>query len=87
MWRMSSCCGGDEVTQVDIHGDGMTIGLVGLRQIFDQFYALGLEPNDPIGDQLLAMIKARNYVSRSAEQAYKAALLREYAAFCTEKQQ
>ncbi|MGA9350478.1 MAG: NAC family transcription factor [Anaerolineae bacterium] len=88
MWRMASCCGGsDEVTQVDIRGDGMTIGITGLKAAFEQLYALGLDPDDSIQDELLAMVQARNYVPRSAEEAYKSALLREYAAFCTKKRQ
>jgi len=90
MWRMASCCGGgsDEVTQVDIYGRGLTVGIIGLKAIFEQLYALGLDPDDSIGDELLAMIKdARNYVPRSGEEVYKAALLREYAAFCAEKGQ
>ena len=87
MWRMASCCGGsDEVIQVDIRGDGMTtVGITGLKAAFEQLYALGLDPDDSIQDELLAMVQARNYVPRSAEEAYKSALLREYAAFCAEK--
>jgi hypothetical protein len=70
---------------VDIRGDGRTVGLVGLEAAFEQLYALGFGPDDPIQDELLAMVKARNYVPRAAEEAYKAALLREYAAFCAKK--
>ncbi|MDH7486572.1 MAG: hypothetical protein QHJ81_09905 [Anaerolineae bacterium] len=87
MWRTAGCCAGDgQVTQVDIYGNGLTVGIVGLKAAFEQLYALGLDPDDSLGDELLAMVKeARNYVPRSAEQAYKAALLREYAAFCARK--
>lgn len=88
MWRMASCCGGsDEVTQVDIRGDGMTVGITGLKAAFEQLHAMGRGPDDSIQDELLAMVEARNYVPRSAEEAYKAALLREYAAFCAKKGQ
>ena len=49
MWRMASCCGGgDDVTQVDIRGDGVTTGIIGLRAAFEQVYALGLDPDDSI---------------------------------------
>ena len=86
MWQMASCCSGsDEVTQVDIRGDGMTVGITGLKAAFEQLHAMGRDPADSIQDELLAMIQARNYVPRSAEEAYKAALLREYAAFCAKK--
>ena len=88
MWRAAGCCGGDTgITQVDIYGNGVTVGIVGLKEAFEQLYALGLEPNDAVQDELLAMIKAQNYVPRSAEGAYKAAILREYAAFCAKKDQ
>ena len=88
MWRMASCCGGDsDVTQVDIHGNGMTVGIIGLKATFEQLYALELDPDDSIQDELLAMVKARNYVPQSAEEAYKAALLPEYATFCAKKDQ
>jgi len=88
MWRMASCCGGsDEVTQVDIRGNGMTIGITGLKAAFEQLYALGLGPDDSIQGELLAMVQARNYVPQSAEEVYKSALLREYAAFCAKKDQ
>jgi hypothetical protein len=82
MWRMSNCCGGDDITQVDIQGDGTTIGLAGVRQAFQELYAAGVAPDEKAGEQLLAMIKRRNHVPQSAESLYKAALLREYAAFC-----
>jgi len=87
MWRTSCGCGEEGITQVDVYGNGMTVGLDGLRQAFQQLYAIGLGPDDAVGDQLLAMIKAHNYVPRSGEKAYKRALVREYAAFYREKQQ
>jgi len=87
MWRTASCCAGsNDFTQVDIYGRGLTVGIIGLKAIFEQLYALGLDPDDSIGNELLAMVKeARNYVPRPAEEAYKAALLREYATFCAKK--
>ena len=87
MWRTSCCCGEEGLTQVDVYGNGMTVGLDGLEQVFQQLYAMGLEPDDAVGGQLLTMIKARNYVPRSGEEAYKKALVREYAAFYRAKQQ
>ena len=81
MWRMSTCCDRDEITEVDIHGDGTSIGLVGVRQVFQELYATGVAPDEHAGAELLARIKAANYVPSSDEVLYKAALLREYAAF------
>jgi hypothetical protein len=88
MWRTCSCCSsGDEVTDVELDGKGGTVGLSGLTYTFEQLFARGLKPSDPIGDELLAMVKVRNYVPRPAEETYRAALLREFAAFCTRKEQ
>jgi len=82
MWRSCSCCGdGAGVVQVDVYGDGTQVGLSGLQQAFEDLYAQGLAPTDPIGDRLLARIKAQNYVPRNADEVYKAALVREYTAF------
>lgn len=85
--RRAACCGAgsEEITQVDIRGDGMTVGIVGLKELFEQLYAEGLSPEEAVGDRILAAIKAHNYVSRSAEETYRAALLREYAAFRAQK--
>jgi len=87
-WGLGSCCGEgrDDVTQLDIRGDGMTVGIVGLTQVFEQLYVTGLLPDESLGDKLVTMVKIQNYVPRSAEDAYKAALLRAYAAFWARRQ-
>lgn len=86
VWKTAGCCGANsDVVQLDVRGDGRTVGIVGLTTAFEQLYALGLDAEDQVGEELLALIKARNYVPRSAEEAYKAALLREYAAFCARR--
>ena len=87
MWRTAGCCGGGdaEVTQVAIDDRGFTVGIVGLGQVFQQLYAMGRKPETDVSDELLAMVKTRNYVPPSAEERYKAALLREYTVFCTSK--
>lgn len=87
-WRTVGCCtGGDaEVTQVSIDDRGFTVGIVGLKQIFEQLDMIGRKPEAGVRDELLAMVKTRNYVPPSADEQYKAALLREYAAFCASKE-
>jgi hypothetical protein len=85
MGRMCTCGGDKEITQIDVLGNGTTIGLAGVRPAFETLYAAGVAPDERAGDELLAMIKAGNYVPRPAEPLYKAALVREYAAFCRRK--
>ena len=71
---------GPRPTLVDL-GNEVRVGLVGMEEAFDRFYAEGREPCPELAAELLAAIKARNYVSRSVEDPYKAALLREYDAY------
>ena len=72
---------GPRPTLID-RGNGAQVGLVGLGEAFEHFYAEGREPSLDLAEELLATIKARNYVARSAETEYKAALLREFDAYC-----
>ncbi len=85
MGRMCTCGGDAEVTQIDVLGNGMTIGLAGVALSFQTLYDAGVAPDEEAGEQLLGMIKVQNYVPRGAEPKYKAALLREYAAFYQRK--
>lgn len=88
MWRTAGCCGGRdaEVTQVAVDDRGFTVGIIGLKQVFEQLYAMERKAEDRVRDELLAMVKSRNYVPPSAEERYRTALLREYAAFCASKE-
>jgi len=72
---------GPRSTLVDL-GGGVQVGLVGMGEAFEHFYAEGREPSPELAEELLAAIKARNYVARSAELKYEAALLREFDAYC-----
>jgi hypothetical protein len=63
-------------------GNGVQVGLVGMGEAFEHFYAEGREPSPDLAEELLAAVKARNYVSPSVESQYKAALLREFDAYC-----
>jgi hypothetical protein len=87
MWRRSGCCSGprDEVVQIDLFGDGRTVGLVALNQIFEQLFAMGRASDVSVQDELLKMVAAKNYVPPKAEDAYRTALGREYAKFCGKK--
>jgi hypothetical protein len=72
---------GPRPTLIDL-GDGVQVGLVGMGEAFEHFYAEGCEPSPELAEELLVAIKAQNYVARSAERKYKAALLREFDAYC-----
>jgi hypothetical protein len=59
--------------------------LVALNLIFEQLFALGRAADASVQDELLKMVAAKNYIPPSAEEAYRAVLLREYAKFCARK--
>ena len=82
MYRATCTCQakGPRPTLVDL-GNGVKVGLVGMDEAFERFYAEGREPFPELAAELLVAIKARNYVARSVEDQYKAALLREYDAY------
>ena len=82
MYRATCTCQakGPQPTLVDL-GNGVKVGLVGIEEAFERFHAEGREPFPELAEELLVAIKARNYVSRSVEDQYKAALLREYDAY------
>jgi len=76
----SPCCGGDwRVKQIQI--GGVTVGIVGLTDVLEQVYRLGRQPGPETAEELLAMVKAQNWVERNSEKDYREALLREYTAY------
>ncbi len=85
MYRAMCACQtkGPRPTLVDF-GNGVKVGLVGMEEAFERFRAEGREPSAALGEDLLAAIREHNYVSRThkVEEEYKAALLREYRAYC-----
>lgn len=62
--------------------NGVKVGLIGLGEAFEHFYAEGREPSPDLAEELLTAIKVHNYVARSVEDQYKAALPREFDAYC-----
>lgn len=75
------CCGVDaQVTRV-LLSDGGVVGIVGLKQVFEQLYVMGRKGEAEVAEELLTLVKMRNYVASSLQERYKTALLREYAAF------
>lgn len=78
---------GATIRQVDLFGDGRLIGLFGLDLAFQQLYVMGKAPSEAVARELLAMIKANNYVPPRMTQEYAAGLLRLYTRFWEKQQQ
>jgi len=89
MWQTTCICRSDAATvrRVDLFGDGRLIGLFGLDLAFQQLYVMGKAPSEAVAQELLAMIKANNYVPPRMSQEYAAGLLRLYTQFWEEQQQ
>lgn len=78
-----ACTSGIPMTQVKI-GD-VSVGLVALEPIFEQFHQEGRQDGPGLDEDLMKNVKLYNYVPPSAEERYKAALLEEYERFCRHK--
>ena len=78
-----SCGSGIPVRKVTIEGQSIT--LVALPLIFDNFYEQGKLPDDGTTRDLLDTVKLYNPIPSGSEEAYAKTLLREYAAYYSEK--
>ncbi|RLC79117.1 MAG: hypothetical protein DRI61_08580 [Chloroflexi bacterium] len=58
-----------------------TVGLIGLDEVFEELYREGNAPSERLKEQLLAKVRAYNYIPPKAESEYAQALLREYKRF------
>lgn len=58
--------------------DGLKVGIINLGDILDEVARLGLTDPEVIKAELLARVKACNYIPSGAEKAYASALLEEY---------
>ncbi len=58
------------------------VGLIGLDEIFENFYQMRKKPDTFLKQELLNETKKHNYIPKVAEKKYEQALLREYKSFC-----
>jgi NAD-dependent dihydropyrimidine dehydrogenase PreA subunit len=57
---------------------GNLVGLVGLDEVFEQFFKSDIKPTQKLGEKLLVEIKRLNYIPAKAEKDYREALSGEY---------
>lgn len=79
-----SCGSGIPIKRIAV--DGQVVEIVALPLILQQFREAGRGPDEAAARDLLAAVKIYNSVPPEAEPAYRAALRREYAAFCEQEQ-
>lgn len=64
------------IRQVNV--EGIIVGIAMLDSIIREVIALNLQNDRDVETELIKRVKIYNYVPKSAEEAYAAALLREY---------
>jgi hypothetical protein len=72
------------VRRVEVGGE--PVGITGLDAVLEQLYLMGRQPQDDVAAELLDMVRMRNYIPRGTEKMYATALLREYAAYCKQRE-
>ena len=81
--RASGCACGSGIPAQKVNIGGHFVELLGLPLIFQQFRERARAP-EAAADELLETVKIYNAVPPGDEEDYRAAIVREYAAFCQE---
>jgi uncharacterized metal-binding protein len=79
-----SCGSGIPVRNVMI--EGQQVSFIALPPIFEQFCQAGKQPVDGIARELLDAVRIYNPIPDGAEEIYAEYLLREFTAYCAEKE-
>lgn len=79
-----SCGSGTPVRKVVVEGQQVTF--IALPLIFEQFHQAGKQPVEGVAGELLETVKIYNPIPAGAEETYAETLLREFAAYCAEKE-
>jgi len=82
----AACACGSTIPAQNVDVDGRSVSLAALPLIFEQFHDAGRAPGVEATGQLLDVVKIYNDVPGGADEEYMAALAREYAAFCLQKE-
>jgi hypothetical protein len=73
------CCAADAMRRIrQVNVEGIIVGIAMLDSIIREVIALNLQNDRDVETELIKRVKIYNYVPKSAEEAYAAALLREY---------
>jgi hypothetical protein len=82
----ATCACGSGIPVRTLIIEGQPVTLVALPLIFENFHQQGKLPGNGTANELLDMVKIYNPIPAGAEEIYSAILLREYTAFCAEKE-
>ena len=81
----AGCACGSAIPVQTVDVDGEAVPLAALPLIFEQFRGAGKAPGVDVTRELLDIVRIYNDVPAGTDEAYTAALAREYAAFCRQK--
>jgi hypothetical protein len=72
------CCDTRIVGLRKIPVGGISTGIMGLDETFQEYFKKGKKPGDSTGDELVEDLKKLNFIVDGAEEMYKKAFLIEY---------
>lgn len=84
--KQATCSCGSGIPVQDIQVDGQSVTIVALPLIFTKLHADGKPPSGSSQQELFEMVGIYNPIPSGAEEAYAAALLRAYQAFCQQQE-
>ena len=83
--KIATCSCGSGIPIQKVQVDGQEVTLIALPLIFAQFRDASKQPGDDTIAELMEAVKVYNSIPDGQEAAYTQAVMREYAAFCQEK--
>ena len=81
---MCSCGSGIPILSIQVNGDAVT--LVAVPAIFEMFHGLGKQPSAEATAAIMEQVKIYNPIPEESADLYAAAVAREYAAYCGERE-
>jgi hypothetical protein len=83
--KIATCSCGSGIPIQKVQVDGQEVTFIALPLILEQFREAGKLSGDGTAAELMQMVKVYNPIPDGQEAAYTEAIMREYAAFCQEK--
>jgi len=83
--KIATCSCGSGIPIQKVRVDSQEVTFIALPLIFEQFHDAGKLPGDGTTAELMQTVKIYNPIPDGQEAAYTQAVMREYAAFCQEK--
>jgi len=83
--KLATCSCGSGIPIQKVQVEGQEVAFIALPLIFAQFRDAGKLPGDATAAELIETVKVYNPIPAGQQAAYAWAVMREYAAFCQEK--